>query len=174
MELKRVAQHLMPGCDVVPSPARCYEHPVRAAEIHWRGQVAGRLFEMHPALVESGRAAALDIDLALLQSLTAAQEIRYEPIRRFPSSAFDLSVLAGLRELVGDIGKKLASAAGDDLVSIEFQRQYQGAPLPEGTQSVSFRLTVASKQGTLSSEEVGAMRARIIDAMRALGYELRV
>ena len=44
MELKRVAGHLMPGCEVVPSPARSYEHPVRAAEVHWLGQVAGRLF----------------------------------------------------------------------------------------------------------------------------------
>ncbi|RPI17846.1 MAG: phenylalanine--tRNA ligase subunit beta, partial [Acidobacteriales bacterium] len=174
MELKRVAEHLMPGCEIVPAAARCYEHPVRAAEVQWRGQVTGRLFEMHPALIESGRAAVLDVDLALLQSLSASEEKRYAPIRRFPSSAFDLSVMAGLRELVGDIQKKLAGFAGEDLVSIEFLRQYQGAPLPEGTQSVSFRLTVASKQGTLSSEEVGAIRARIIDAMRALGYELRV
>ncbi len=53
-------------------------------------------------------------------------------------------------------------------------RQYTGPPLEEGKQSVSFRLTVGSAERTLSSEEVGEIRARIIDGMRGLGYELRV
>jgi phenylalanyl-tRNA synthetase beta chain len=174
MELKRVAGHLMPGCEVVPSPARSYEHPVRAAEVHWLGQVAGRLFEMHPALVESGRAAVLDVNLALVQGLAAAREVSYAPIRRFPSSAFDLSVLAGPRELVGDIQKKLAAFAAGDLASIEFLRQYTGAPLPDGTKSVSFRLTVAAQDRTLSSDDVATIRTHIIEAMRAEGHDLRV
>ena len=41
-------------------------------------------------------------------------------------------------------------------------------------QSVSFRLTVAAADHTLSLEEAGAIRSRIIDGMRELGYELRV
>jgi hypothetical protein len=35
-------------------------------------------------------------------------------------------------------------------------------------------VTVGSPERTLSSEEVGETRARIIDGMRDLGYELRV
>ncbi len=174
LELKRVAEHLMPGCDVLPAAARSFEHPVRAAEVHWRGNLMGRLFEMHPSLVETGRAAILDLDLTVLQRLSAAEEKRYTPIRRFPSSAFDLSVLTDLRDLVGDIRKKLEGFAGPDLVSIEFQRVYTGPPLPEGKKSVSFRLTVAAHGRTLSSEEAGATRTRIIDAMQDLGYELRL
>jgi phenylalanyl-tRNA synthetase beta chain len=174
MELKRVAEHLMPGCEMVPAEPRSYEHPVRVAEVHWRGQATGRLFELHPSLVETGRAAVLYIDLAVLQTLTAAGERRYVPIRRYPSSAFDLSVVAGLRELAGDIQKKLSAYAGADLVSIEFQREYTGPPLPASAKSVSFRLTVAAADRTLSSDEVSAIRARVIDAMRGEGYELRV
>jgi phenylalanyl-tRNA synthetase beta chain len=174
LELKRVAEHLMPGCDMVPTTARSFEHPVRAAEVHWRGNLMGRLFEMHPSLVETGRAAILDLDLAVLQRLCAAEEKRYAPIRRFPSSAFDLSVLTDLRELVGDIRKKLEEFAGLYLVSIEFLRVYTGPPLPEGKKSVSFRLTVGAQSRTLSSDEAGATRSRIIDAMQNLGYELRV
>ena len=174
LELKRVAEHLMPGCDVLPVAARSFEHPVRAAEVHWRGNLMGRLFEMHPSLVETGRAAILDLDLTVLQRLSAAEEKRYTPIRRFPSSAFDLSVLTDLRDLVGDIRKKLEGFAGPDLVSIEFLRVYTGPPLPEGKKSVSFRLTVAAHGRTLSSDEAGATRTRIIDGMQDLGYELRV
>jgi phenylalanyl-tRNA synthetase beta chain len=128
---------------------------------------------LHPSLVENVRAGILDVDLASIQSL-AAVEKRYTPIRRLPSSAFDLSVLAGLRDLVGDIRKQLEGFAGGDLLSIEFLRRYSGAPLPEGKQSVSFRLTVAAPDRTLSSEEAGGIRTRIIDGMRQLGYDLRL
>ena len=38
----------------------------------------------------------------------------------------------------------------------------------------SFRLTVGSPERTLSSDEIAAIRANIIERMRDLGYELRV
>ncbi|HUO28322.1 MAG TPA: hypothetical protein VMU80_03820, partial [Bryobacteraceae bacterium] len=142
------------------------------AEIHWNGAVVGRLFELHPSLSE-GRTAMLDVDLTLVQ-LAAPKEKRYTPIRRYPSSAFDLSVVAGERELVGDLRGKLASLAGPLLQSIEYQRQYAGPPLAEGTRSISFRLTLGSPDRTLSSEEAGEIRARLIDGMRARGYDLRL
>jgi phenylalanyl-tRNA synthetase beta chain len=69
---------------------------------------------------------------------------------------------------------KLAGLAGPLLESIEYQRQYAGPPLAEGTKSVSFRLTIGSPERTLSSEEVGEIRARLIDGMRAQGYDLRL
>jgi phenylalanyl-tRNA synthetase beta chain len=171
-ELKRAAQCLMPGAEARPCAARPYEHPARAAEIHWNGAVAGRLFELHPSLSE-GRTAMLDLDLTLVQAAAPNQK-RYTPIRRYPSSAFDLSVVAPERELVGDLRAKLAALAGPLLESIEYQRQYAGPPLAEGTRSVSFRLTIGSAERTLSSEEVGEIRARLIDGMRAQGYDLRL
>ena len=45
--------------------------------------------------------------------------------------------------------------------------------LAEGAKSVSFRLTVGSPERTLSSEEIGGIRTRIIERMRELGYEFR-
>jgi len=171
-EIKRAAECLMPGAEARPCAARPYEHPARAAEIHWHGAVTGRLFELHPSLAE-GRTAMLDLDLTVVHTATP-KEKRYTPIRRYPSSAFDLSVVARDRELVGDVRGKLAALAGPLLESIEYQRQYAGPPLAEGTKSVSFRLTIGSAERTLSSEEVGEIRARLIDGMRAQGYDLRL
>jgi phenylalanyl-tRNA synthetase beta chain len=171
-EMKRVAECLMPGAQVRPATARPYEHPARTAEIHWRGAVMGRVFELHPSLIE-GRTAILDVDLTLVRERDS-HDIHYSAIRRYPSSAFDLSVIAGARELVGDLREKLADLAGEALESIEYLREYSGPPLPEGTRSVSFRLTASSPERTLSSEEVGAIRARLIAGMRAQGYDLRI
>ena len=172
MELKRLAECLMESAEAMPAEAREFEHPARAAEIRWHGRVVGRLFEFHPNMVE-GRACMLDLDLTAVRAVQPAP-VRYKPIRRFPSSAFDLSVITGSRELAGVIQKRLAELAGADLLKIEFVRQYSGAPLPEDRKSVSFRLTVGAADRTLSSEEVGAVRSRIIEGMRAAGYELRV
>jgi phenylalanyl-tRNA synthetase beta chain len=172
-ELKRMAECLMAGAVTVPAEAREYEHPARAAEIQWKGAVAGRLFELHPRFVESGRAAILDLDLRVVESLSGGRG-KYTPIRRYPSSAFDLSVIAPLREHAGKLEGAIAGFVGPLLESVQFVRQYVGAPLAEGTKSVSFRVTVGSAERTLSSEEIAGVRAAIIDQMRGLGYELRV
>jgi phenylalanyl-tRNA synthetase beta chain len=172
-ELKRLAECLLPNCEVRLVAARTYEHPERAAAVEWQNQNVGRLFELHPSLGIEGRAAILDLDLALLERLDR-REKRYQPLRRFPASAFDLSVVAKLREPAGEIEKRLRAAATEDLLELEFVRVYTGPPLPEDRKSVSFRLTVGAADRTLSSNEVAAIRNRIIEAMRVGGYDLRV
>lgn len=172
-ELKRVAGCLMQGVRAVPAEAAPYEHPARSANILWSDERVGRLFELHPSLVESGRAALLDLDLRAIQSL-ATGDAKYAPVRRYPASAFDLSVIAGLREPAAGLGEAVASFAGPLLESVEYLRQYSGPQAGEGKKSVSFRLTVGSPERTLSSEEIAGIRARIIEGMRGLGYELRV
>ena len=172
-EVKRAAECLMPGAETKPTAAEPFEHPARSGEITWRGQTVGRSFEFHPSLVEMGRAAVLDLDLRAVQSLYE-QPVKYTPIRRYPSSAFDLSVICPLREHAGTLQTAIASFCGQLLESVEFVRQYSGPPLEEGRKSVSFRVTLGSAERTLSSEEAGEIRSRIIDGMRARGYELRV
>lgn len=171
-ELVRAAQCLLAGAEVRPAQARSYEHPARAGEIVWRGEVVGRLFELHPTLL-AGRAAVLDLDLERIQQLGPLEK-RYRPIRRFPTSTFDLSVIADQRDLIGEIQKHLIRLAGEWLEGIEFLRTYAGPPIPEGRQSVSFRLRVGAADHTLSLDEVSAIRGRIIEGLRALGYELRL
>lgn len=172
-ELKRVALCLARDVQVEPAEPQAWEHPARAGRVVLNGVEIGRLFELHPSLVETGRAAVLDIDLHELER-QSQRPARYVPIRRFPTSAFDLSVVTEIRRPVGEVEKALRSLAGTELVAMEFLRQYTGAPLAENEKSVSFRLTIGAADRTLSSEEVGAVRGRIIEGMRGRGYDLRV
>ncbi len=176
-ELKRVTECLLPGARLTPAAAKAYEHPVRAAEIEWRGRIVGRLFELHPLLLQEagveGRASLFDMNLDATEAL-ADRPIKYRPVRKYPTSGFDLSVVTELQQPVAAIQDKLASLAGEALVCIEFVRQYAGAPLEEGQKSVSYRLEVGATDHTLTNEEFGEIRGRIIDRMQAQGYELRV
>jgi phenylalanyl-tRNA synthetase beta chain len=173
LELKRTAQCVAPGLHVRGGRPQAWEHPARCAEVWWNGREIGRLSELHPSLVEGGRAAVLDIDLMALREVTPARA-SYTPVRRFPESAFDLSIVAGAREYAADLEMEIRRFAGDLALAVEYVREYRGAPLPEGKKSVSFRVVAGAVDRTLSSEEIAEMRGRIIAGLNGLGYELRV
>jgi phenylalanyl-tRNA synthetase beta chain len=170
LEMKRVAQYVVPDFKIVPEKGHSKTmHPERAAHIETGGHRVGHLYELHPSLLERGRAAILDLDLDALQALPMAPE-KYQPLRRFPTSSFDLSIVAGERELVADLEARLRRLAGDDLVSLQFLLIFA---LPGGKKSVSFRLTVGAEDRTLTAEEVTRVRERVVLGIKAAGYELR-
>ena len=170
LELKRVVHCMSP--ELVGFPAEGllpYEHPERTATLKFGSVPVGRIFEIHPVLFERGRAAFVDIDLDQLRELPMAETV-YQPLRRFPISSFDLSVIADARELVGVIDATIRNLAGDDLVSLQFLQVFV---LPEDRKSLSFRLVIGSRSHTLTSEEVAAIRNRIVAGLQSEGYELR-
>ena len=171
-ELKRLAECLMPGYETRPAEARPYEHPARAGEIIWRGKTLGRLFELHPRLVEQGRATVLDVDLGAMFALGPLPK-KYTPPRRYPASEFDLSVVAGLRVHCAELAARIRDAAGPMCERVQYLYSYQGKPLPEDRQSLTYRITLGAPDHTLSSEEVAAVRAAIIAALEAAGFSIR-
>lgn len=177
-EMKRVVECLLPAATVFPTEARPFEHPERTAEIRWGGAAVGRLFELHPSILIaegiSGRAFFFDIDCQLTQQLAAEKVMQYRPVRRYPTSGFDLSIVSSLHEPVAVIEQHLRTLGGDSLVAIDFVRQYSGAPLAEGHKSVSYHIEAGANDHTLTADEAGEVRNRLIAGMRKLGYELRV
>ncbi len=176
-EVKRVVECLFPQSRVNPSTARPFEHPARTAEIVWEGSVLGHLFELHPMLLEregiEGRAVIFDVDLAIAWKLASNREVKYTPLRKFPTSGFDLSVITDLKTPVARIRDELARLAGSALASIEFVRQYEGSPLPHGKKSVTYRLEVGALDHTVTAEEVTDLRNRIVEGMQEAGFDFR-
>jgi phenylalanyl-tRNA synthetase beta chain len=168
LELKRLAECLLPGVAARPAAARAYEHPRRSVDILSGETIIGRLFEFHPRMVETGRAAVLDLDLDLLASLQTT-EVRYQPLRRFPTSTFDLSVIAPSRALIGEV--QAAIPKTPEILTVEFLREFT---LATSERSLSYRLTLGAPDRTLTSEEVGAIRGQIINELTAAGYKFTV
>jgi phenylalanyl-tRNA synthetase beta chain len=107
--------------------------------------------------------------LDALQSLPA-QTQRYRPLRRFPTSSFDLSVVANAHELVRNIEDRMRQSAKGDLVALQFLLIF---PLPTEKKSVSFRLTVGADDHTLTTEEVAGVRDRVVAGIKSSGWDLR-
>ena len=154
LELKRLAECLLPGVKVSPTAALPHEHPQRAALV---GEI-GRLFEFHPNLVENGRAAVLDLNLNLLNQ---PREVRYQPLRRFPESAFDLSFIVPERTLIADVAAAMPKLP--EILSIEFLRAFR---LPEAQRSLTYRIRLGAADRTLTSEEVTAIREKILTTVQ--------
>jgi phenylalanyl-tRNA synthetase beta chain len=133
----------------------------------------GRLSELHPDFVENGRAAILDLDLELLQKLTPTSA-SYQLIRRFPSSAFDLSVIAPARDLAGALHTRIVEFGGSLIENVEYVREYQGPPVPEGCKSVTFRVTAGDPARTLTNPDITELRSAILNGLANLGYDTRV
>ena len=176
-ELKRVVECVFPSARLRAAESRPYEHPTRAAEILWRGENIGRQFELHPRLLQDegieGRTVLFDVDLRKAQQLAAARHVAYQPLRKYPTSGFDLSAVADLHMPVSRIQEELTRLAGPDLASIDFIRQYVGPQLPEGQKSVSYHLEIGALDHTLTTDEASTVRVRIVQGMRDQGYEIR-
>ncbi|HZS25715.1 MAG TPA: phenylalanine--tRNA ligase subunit beta [Candidatus Angelobacter sp.] len=170
MELKRAAQFIARDLKLTQEHAKSkIAHSERAAWIEADGTRVGSLYELHPSLLDRGRAAILDLDLDALQALPAQAE-KYQPLRRFPTSSFDLSIVAGTREPVATLENQLRHLAGQDLISLQFLLIF---PLPGEKKSVSFRLTFGADNRTLTNEEVTGIREHVVAGIKSAGYELR-
>lgn len=177
-ELKRVLQCVFPGARLRQAVARAYEHPVRAAEIEWQGQIAGRFFELHPSVLETdgieGRAILFDVDLRQTEALAGRISLKYHPPRKYPTSGFDLSIVTETKTPVASIEDALVAASGPDLASIEFVRQYDGPPLRAGQKSVTYHLEIGAPDHTVTADEITRIRNRIVDHLRDLGFDFRI
>jgi phenylalanyl-tRNA synthetase beta chain len=170
LELKRLAECLIPGIIVdAPFPARVFEHPQRSAHLLMKPNIiqVGRLFEFHPNLIETGRAAVLELDLEQVFD-HQSRAVRYSQLRRFPTSAFDITVAVPARTAIGQVQNAIPS--GPEILSVEFLREFA---LPDGRRSLSYRITAGAADRTLSSDETGAIRAGVLEALTARGYESR-
>ncbi len=98
---------------------------------------------------------------------------KYTPLRRFPASEFDLSVVAGLRVHCAELAARIRDAAGALCERVQYLYSYQGKPLPEDRQSLTYRVTLAAPDHTLTSEEVAGVRGQIIAALEAAGFSIR-
>ncbi len=142
-------------------------HPGKAARTG-----AGWLGELHPARLE-GSWGVFELDLETLFAAVKpvshhVDVISYPPVRQ------DLAVAVAEDVAAGDLVAAAREAAGEELRDVRVFDVYHGEQVGEGRKSVALSLTFQSAERTLSDEDAGALRARIVEALAArFGAELR-
>ena len=141
---------------------------------------AGLVGQLHPAVADARgfpvaeEIYAGEIDLDRLSPGSTRDDLRTEPLPRFPSIVRDVSILIDEALPAAAVRGTIRSAAPETLVSIvEFDR-YHGKGVPEGRISLSLRLTFRAPDRTMTDEEAQNATERIVDALQsAHGAERR-
>jgi phenylalanyl-tRNA synthetase beta chain len=108
-----------------------------------------------------------EIDMAALAACARGDDLKAEPLPRFPSIVRDVSILIDEALPAATVRGTIRSAAPSTLVSlVEFDR-YQGKGVPEGRVSLSLRLTFRAPDRTLTDEEAQEATERVVDALKA-------
>ena len=108
--------------------------------------------------------AEIDLDAVLAVS-DLGDDVRATPLPRYPSSVRDLSILVPLGLPAAVIRGTIRESAPPTLESVfEFDR-YQGRGVPEGSCSVSVRLTFRSPERTLTETEVQTAVDAVVTAL---------
>jgi phenylalanyl-tRNA synthetase beta chain len=149
-------------------------HPGRCAELLAGDRVVGHAGELHPrvcaALELPPRTCVMELDVDALPAATVPVG---PPISAFPPVLLDLAFVAADEVPADTVAGALRDGAGDLLESLRLFDVYTGAPVPAGSRSLAYALTLRAPDRTLTGEEAAAVRESAVAAARRVGAELR-
>ena len=116
-----------------------------------------------------------EIDTTMLKPLISRTN-SFEHLAEYPETDYDISMLFDVNTTWADIydsilGQKKAAAL---LKEARFIDEYRGKQVPEGKKSVTIRLTIASPEKTLTSQEIEQVAGQVMNKLsKKVGGELR-
>ncbi|MCZ2825063.1 MULTISPECIES: phenylalanine--tRNA ligase subunit beta [unclassified Modestobacter] len=154
-------------------------HPGRCAELlvgdGAEATVVGHAGELHPrvcaALDLPARTCAMELDV---DALPAAPVAVGPHVSTFPPVLVDLALVVADAIPAADVEAALREGAGELLEVLRLFDVYTGAPVPAGSRSLAYALTLRAPDRTLTGEEANAARdAAIAVALERTGAVLR-
>jgi phenylalanyl-tRNA synthetase beta chain len=149
-------------------------HPGRCAQVLLGGKVVGHVGELHPRWVQSYGLTQAPVVFELeLEALLNTALPAYTPVARFPSVQRDLAIVVADTVKHQDIMAAIDAAATNDLLQeskvfdIYRPTAQAAASLEAGTHSVALRLTLGSKQSTLTEEQIETTVAAVLAQLSA-------
>ena len=157
-------------------------HPGRAAELRVRtdsgdGLAVGAAGELHPAVIKEfglpARTAAFELDLEAVIAAAPAV-VRAEPVPTYPPAKEDFAFVVDESVPASAVEAAIVVGAGDLAERVHLFDVFTGEQIGEGKKSLAFAIRLRSTEGTLTAEQIGETRQRIIAAVEsAVGGELR-
>jgi len=150
-------------------------HPGRCAELVVGDQVVGHAGELHPrvcaALELPARTSAMELNL---DALPGAEVPIGPSISAFPPVLIDLALVVPDEVPAAEVVAAVRAGAGELLEDVRLFDVWRGTPVPAGSRSLAYALTLRAPDRTLTSEEATAVRDAAVAAARtATGAELR-
>jgi phenylalanyl-tRNA synthetase beta chain len=145
-------------------------HPTRTVRVVVDGEAVGHVGEVDPAVLDAvgvpERVAWVELDLGRLLRLPhGADQLR--PVSRFPSSDIDLAFEVAEATPAGDVEAALREAGAGLVVDVRLFDVYRGDRVAPGTRSLAYRVRFQATDRTLTDDDIGEARQRLIDAVQS-------
>ncbi|OFT56143.1 phenylalanine--tRNA ligase subunit beta [Brachybacterium sp. HMSC06H03] len=157
-------------------------HPGRAAELRVHtadgdSRVVGAAGELHPAVLKEfdlpARSAAFELDLEAVIA-AAPSVVRAVPVPTYPPAKEDFAFVVEESVPASAVEAAIVVGAGDLAERVHLFDVFTGEQIGEGKKSLAFAIRLRSVEGTLTAEQIGETRRRIIAAVQsAVGGVLR-
>jgi phenylalanyl-tRNA synthetase beta chain len=152
-------------------------HQGRSAEIKIEGREKsiGYIGEINPFILANygirKRVTAIEIDLEELQRVS--NDLReFKPLRKFPTSVRDISMVAGPRVRVDDVLKSIQQSGGNLVLDVDLFDIFDMEATEEA--SYAFHITFGADERTLKTEEVDEAMKKITENLENdLGVKVR-
>ena len=114
-----------------------------------------------------------EIDTTLLKPLISRTN-KFTHLAEYPETDYDISMLFDSATSWEEIRDVIVKKDGGLIKKAAFVDEYHGKQIPEGKKSVTIRLTIGSKEKTLTSDEIESAANSVMKQLgKRLGAELR-
>jgi phenylalanyl-tRNA synthetase beta chain len=152
-------------------------HPGRSARVLADDEIVGWVGELHPLVAREwdleGPVGVFEVDLDRVVTHAVAVPY-YQDLTSFPPVRQDLAVVLDDDVTAATVLETVREAAGPLLRDVRVFDVYRGAQIGEGRMSLALALTFQAADRTLTDEDVGPVRDKVVTALtETLGGELR-
>ncbi|MEE1618377.1 phenylalanine--tRNA ligase subunit beta [Brachybacterium sp. J153] len=157
-------------------------HPGRGAQLRvvtadGYGAVVGAAGELHPAVIKEfglpSRTAAFELDLEAVIAAAPAV-VRAEPVPTYPPAKEDFAFVVEESVPASAVEAAVLVGAGDLAERVHLFDVFRGEQIGADKKSLAIAVRLRSTEGTLTAEQIGETRTRIIAAVEsAVGGVLR-
>lgn len=143
-------------------------HPGRCAELTVNGQVIGTMGQIHPLVCETygldENTFYAELNMPAMMALQSPEKT-FTALPRFPAVTRDIALVCSTDIPVADLADTITAAGGQYLEAVTLFDVYTGAPIPAGSKSVAFSLTLRAKDQTLTEEHAAETMNAILAAL---------
>ena len=143
-------------------------HPGRCANILVNGQVIGIMGQVHPKVCQNfgleEQSFYAQLKLPAMLALRAPEKT-FTALPRFPAVTRDIALVCSAEIPVAELSDTITAAGGKYLEAVTLFDVYTGAPIPEGSKSVAFSLTLRAADQTLTEEHAAETMTAILSAL---------
>lgn len=148
-------------------------HPFEYLNIRVMGKFAGVIFSVHPLVLRElkvkGHLTMALFDLSIFENFSAKDKTKYKPLSKFPSSAFDWTVVTNEETLASDVLAACKKVKVKELKEVQILDIFSN----EKKKFVTIRAILADETQTLTSEVLKQAETALIDATTKAGFNLK-